>query len=212
MNKFQQTTLPVEQPPSYSDRQFLHTTNAGVKVPFLQAFITACLMSLFTAAVIYIFDGLDYFKPMAGMFVFTLVGMWVFLQRRWLWLTKLEEFLKMDLTGDNVVGEPKQIRIQVDEVKSNGHLGQSQLFTLPCDENELSLIAQKIRMGVPFSEKEWTGAGKLFSVARFREIRSEMLKRQMLVPASSKSGKQGFVFTRAGQAVLDHYAPPPPQE
>src|SRR4030067_264706 len=104
MNKFQNTTEQPVQPLSYSDRQFLHTTNAGVKVPFLQAFITACLMSLFTAAVIYIFDGLDYFKPMAGRFVFTLVGMWVFLQRRWLWLTKLEEFLKMDLPGDNVVG------------------------------------------------------------------------------------------------------------
>jgi len=209
MNKYQNTTEQPIYHSTYSDKQFLHTFVAGAALPFIQASITAFVVMVGVVIMLYVFDSIDFVKPMIITGGLTFVVTWLALQRRWLKLTDLEKIFGTDLNDDGVVGEPKQIRIQLDEVQ-NGHIRQTQMFTLPCDEDELILIAERVRAGIPFSEKEWTGAGKPFSVSRFREIRSEMLKRQMLVPASAKSGKQGYVFTRAGQGLLNYYAPPPP--
>lgn len=216
MNKFQQVEQQVVQPTpaQYSDRQFLHKVDAAVILPLWQSSITAFMSMVLTAIVLYLMDAIDYIKPVLVMGCLTWVFTWLFLQRRWLNLTMLETHLRMDINGDGAIGKKqdeaaKSIRVQVDNLESNGHIHQSQMFSLPCDETELEQIAQAYRNGVPFSEKEWTGKGKLFSVSRFREVRNEMLKRGMMAPASAKSERQGFIFTKAGQAILNHYAPSP---
>ncbi len=219
MNKFQQTDQVVQPvpTPAYSDKQFLHKVESAVILPLWQAVITSILGMLGAGVVLYLFDAIDYVKPILVTGAVVLVLTWLYLQRRWLNLTMLETHLRMDINGDGAIGAkrddaPRSIRVQVDTLEANGHIHQSQMFSLPCDENELEQIAVAYRNGVPFSEKEWTGKGKPFSVSRFREIRTEMLKRGMMAPASAKSERQGFVFTKAGLAILNHYAssPTPP--
>jgi len=214
MNTYKQTDQVIQPTanPSYSDRQFLHTYQTAAWVPLTQATINAGMGMVLTGVTLYLFDAMDYVKPILVMGALTWVVSWLYLQRRWFSLTALESRLKIDLNQDGTVGKPeevKQVRVQIDEAQNNGHIRQSKIFTLPCSDVELGEIAEGMKNGVPFSERFWTGKDKPFSVARFREIRSEMLKRGMLAPASAKSDKQGYVWTRAGQAVLGHYVPSP---
>jgi hypothetical protein len=215
MRNYDQTTQPMQptqSQPAYSDRQFLHTFTAAALIPLVQATITAIVACVGTATVLYVFDAIDYMKPIIAIGALTWVITWLLLQRRWLTLTNLERLLKQDLNNDTYVGEPEpaSIRIQLDEIRNNGHIHQTQMFELPCTEAQLQALADGVlRLDKTLAEKEWTGAGKPFSINEFRTVRSEMLKRGMVVPASSKSERQGFVFTRAGEAVLKHYAPSP---
>jgi hypothetical protein len=210
---YSQVDETVQTPrPAYSDRQFLHTYQSAAFVPLTQSTINAVMVMILTGVVLYLFDAIDYVKPMLVAGALMWVGSWLYFQRRWLNLTELESRLQIDLNNDGFVGDPqevKQVRVQIDKLENNGHIRSAQMFTLPCSDVELEDIAQGVKRGIPFSEKEWTGKDNPFSVNRFREIRSEMIKRGMLVPASAKSDKQGYVFTRAGQAVLDHYVPSP---
>ena len=212
-NQTEQVVQPTPPPP-YSDRQFLHTYQTAAWVPLTQASVNAFMTMVLTAVVMFLMDSslYEYPKPMLVVGALTWVVSWLYLQRRWFSLTALESRLQIDLNQNGRIDQPeevKQVRVQIDETQPNGHIRQSKLFTLPCSEDELADIAEGVKRGVSFSERFWTGKDKPFSVARFREIRSEMLRRGMLAPASSKSDKQGYVFTKAGMAVLEHYAPSP---
>lgn len=212
MNKYQSTTEPVAQKSSYADRQFLHTFVAGAVLPLVQASITAVVMMIATLIVLYMFNAIDVIKPVFVIGGLTWVVTWLSLQRRWLRLTDLEKFFNQDFNNDTHIGEvptPK-IRVQLDELTKQGHIQQSQMFELPCTEQQLKALAVGIlEHRKTLAEKEWTGGGKPFSINEFRAIRTEMIKRGMIVPASSKSERQGFVFTRAGEAVLKHYTASP---
>lgn len=215
MNSYKQTEQIVQPTaPAYSDRQFLHTYQTAAWVPLTQATVNAFMTMVLTAVVMFLMDSSlrDYAKPTLVVGALTWVVSWLYLQRRWFSLTALESRLQIDLNQNGVIDQPeevRQVRVQIDEAQPNGHIRQSKLFTLPCNEEELEEISRKTKKGISFSEREYTGKNKPFSVTRFREIRTEMLRRGMLAPASAKSDKQGYVFTRAGQAVLDHYAPSP---
>ncbi len=214
MRKFDLTTPPVSQvqQPSYSDRQFLHTFTAAALLPLVQATITAIVACVAAGTLLYLFNAIDYVKPIVVVGAFTFFVTWLFLQRRWLNLTNLEWMLKLDLNNNGRIDEPQQasIRVQVDELTKQGHIHQSQMFELPCTEKQLNAVAVGIlEHRKTLAEKEWTGSGKPFSINEFRAMRSEMIKRGMIVPASSKSERQGFVFTRAGEAILRHYVSTP---
>lgn len=207
-------TLTTPPAPPYSDRQFLHTYQTAAWVPLVQASVNAFMAMVLMAAILFLLEVslYDYPKPLLITGAITWVLSWGYSLRRWFSLTALERRLQIDLNGDGKVEEIKpagSVRVQIDEVKANGHVEQSKLFTLPCSEEDLAVIAAWTRAGVPFSEREYTGKGKPFSRDSFRELRSEMLKRGMLAPSSLKSNNQGYDWTRAGRAVLEHYAPSP---
>lgn len=213
MNKYQSSTEQVVQKSSYADRQFLHTFVAGAVLPLVQASITAVVMMIATVLVLYMFNAIDFIKPVFVIGGLTWVFAWLALQRRWLRLTDLEKFFNQDFNNDNHIGEPPvaaKIHVQVDEVTHEGHIRQASMFDLPCTEQQLQALSIGIlKDHKTLAEKEWTGSGKPFSIKQFREVRSEMIKMGMVVPASSKAEQQGFVFTRAGEAVLRHYTTSP---
>jgi len=213
MNRYQNSTEQVAQKSSYADRQFLHTFVAGAVLPLVQASITAVVMMIATVLVLYMFNAIDFIKPVFVIGGLTWVFAWLSLQRRWLRLTDLEKFFNQDFNNDNHIGEPPvaaKIHVQVDEVTHQGHIRQASMFDLPCTEQQLKALAIGIlEHRKTLAEKEWTGSGRPFSINEFRAMRSEMIKRGMIVPASSKSERQGFVFTRAGEAILRHYTSSP---
>jgi len=218
MNKFQ-TDAPIVQPPkppTYAEKQFLHTFSAGALLPLLQSTITAFVIFIvvFVIATL-VFDAVDPFKP-AGVIATLVWGFtWLSLQKRWLSLTRLEEIFNVDLNNDQVIGEPQVVKIQVTDVKESGHV-EIHNIDLPTTPQKLSALAQGLLNGMSCSEKTWTGAGKPFSSPEFRSLRTEMLRRGILEYVSPKDPRQGIQLTKVGRAVMRHYSdlpsPTPPAD
>src|SRR3970282_3014401 len=99
MNKFQQTTPPIQQPsaPNYADRPFLHTFLAGALLPLVQSTITAVMAGIGTLTALYLFGAIDLLKPSLIITGIVWVLTWLYLQRRWLNLTSFDSFLVVDL-------------------------------------------------------------------------------------------------------------------
>ncbi len=210
MNRFKQSEPMPQAPqipqPSYSDRQFMHTWVAGAGLPLVQAFITAIMMMICTAATLYMFDAIDYLKPIIIIGALTFVAVWLLLQKRWLSLTNLEKLTGVDLNDDGVIGEPQITRIQIDEVTTQGHIRQSKYFDLPISEDKLTVLARGLLGGRPFSEREWAGAGRILSSNEFRSLRSEMIKRELLEMANPKDQRQGYILTAPGRGLMKRFA------
>ena len=212
MNKYTQSTPQVQPPPppSYSDRQFLHTYAAGAFLPLVQASITAVLVMLGTAVLLYVFNVLEWIKPALILGVFTWVTTWLYLQRRWINLTQLETFLNMDLNRDNVIGEaPKaeQFVIRLDEITPDRHY-RSRTMVSEISKEKLTIVARGLLNGIPFTERRWTGDGKPLSVNEFRALRSTWIKHGFIEVVSDKDHRQGFDLTEQGWAVLEKIAGP----
>jgi hypothetical protein len=207
MNKFTQSTSQVQAPqppPAYSDRQFLHTSSVGVSLPLAQATVTAGMVMLGTLAVLYLFDAIDLFKLPIFLGIFTWIATWLYLQRRWLKLTSLEQILQVDINGDGRIGEkpkPAETVIRLDESKENGHY-QSFTYRLKISESDLIMLADGlINRNRPLSRREWTPKAKGFSDDEYRDLQSDLLKFGL-----AEQQGAGFGLTRPGRAMMKHYA------
>jgi hypothetical protein len=210
MNKFQQTTPPTapvshtqtNQP--YSDRSFLHTYLAGALLPLVQATITAFMAGIGTLALLYMVDAIDYIKPILIVFALVWVLTWLYLQRRWVNLTALENMLKLDINGDGQIGKPVEkveTVIRLEEVKDNGHF-QSHTYKLPITDDQLIRLADGLlHRGRTWARREWTPKANGFSDDEWRELQSAMLRFQLLEPMGA-----GFRLTRPGAAMIRYYA------
>lgn len=205
-NKFQQTG-PVVQPvptPAYSDKQFLHKVESAVILPLWQAVITSIFGMLGAGVVLYLFDAIDYVKPILVTGAVVLVLTWLYLQRRWLNLTMLETHLRMDINGDGVVGkktEKKETVVWINEQKDNTHFS-SDRKSLPIDDEELVMLADGlINRGRRFSRREWTPKEKGFSDTDWRALQADCIKFHLVEKVGTN-----FELTRAGRALMKHYA------
>lgn len=210
MNKFQQTAQPVQvpPPPSYAEKSFLHTLGAAVIVPFWQSVAISVAVGCVAFIVLFRFGSLltdtviNSLTVMAVTFLLSLL----FLLRHWFFLT-VEKTFNIDIPG---VGEeppkPKVTRIQIDELTKAGHIRQAKMIDLPASEAELKTLFSGLKAGRPFSEREWAGDGKLLSSDRFRALRAEMIRRELLKIRNTKDHRQGYVLTPEGEAVQDTYA------
>lgn len=210
MNKFNQVApqVQVPTPPSYAEKSFLHTIGAAVVVPFWQSVAISVAVGIAAFILLIRFGspwkdaGVNTLTIMALMFLGTLI----FLMRHWFFLT-IERTFDIDIPG---VGEepekPKVTRIQIDELTPAGHIRQAKMIDLPATEEELKTLFSGLKAGRPFSEREWAGDGKLLSSDRFRALRAEMIRRELLTIRNPKDHRQGYVLTRQGEAVQDEYA------
>lgn len=214
MNKFQQEIVPppLMKGASYADRQFLHTFLAGLLLPLAQASIIAAMSMVGTAVTLYLFDAVDYVKPVLVMGVLTWILTFLYLMRRWLNLTSLEKITGLDINGDGQIGKAKKavepLVIRLDEVGANGHY-RSRMMTFDISQDQLRTLAQGLLNGLPFTERQWTGPGKPFSSGpegSFRPLRSAWLKEGILQVVSDKDNRQGFDFTDEGWAMLEKLA------
>jgi len=207
MNSYKQTDTavqPTAKAPSYSDRQFLHTYQSAAFLPLIQSTINAGMGMLVTGVALYMFDAMDFFKPIISVGVLVWVGSWMYLQRRWFNLTDLETRLNVDLNQDGMIGkseqrEPTVVRIQ--DVTDDGHWHEKRA-KLPISEEELVSFADGvINRHKPISRREWTPKAKGFSDGDWREFQSAMIKFGIIEQVGA-----GFELTRAGRAVMKHYA------
>ena len=214
MNKLSQTTPQVQTPPpppAYSDRQFLHTFLAGALLPFVQASITAFMVGIGTMTLLSLFNAVHLLKPSLIVASIVWVLTWLYLQRRWLNLTSFERITGIDLNGDGQIGKPskerEQLVIRLDEITADKHY-RSRTIDSVISKDKLTILARGLLNGIPFTERSWTGEGKLLSINEFRAVRSMWIKLSLLEVVSDKDNRQGFDFTEQGWAVMEKLAGP----
>lgn len=213
MSKYYERTTTTDLPPTvlpsgHAERQYLHTTQAGVKVPLAQTFATGLIVYVVAQIFMLLLDVLDGWKWALAFGALALLTSWFISYRHWFGLTRVEEWTGWDINGDGSIGEPEThvVRIEMQRIEENGHLNVTKRFDLPLSEDELVSLARGLMTGVPFSEREWTGSGKLLSLSRFRELRSEMIRRGLLDLANGKDARQGYALTADGEAIMRDYA------
>lgn len=203
----QQQVQPTVNMPPQTTHEFLHTDQAGVLVPLKQTMWTALIIGGTVFAFTLLFDVLDGWKWGVAAFFLSLAGVWVLRMTDW-----RKQALKEDWngwgTGWDGEAEPEThvVRIQMQHVEQNGHINVTKQFDLPVNDDELRELASGLLLGRPFSEREWAGAGKLLSSARFRDLRAVMIRRGLLELVSDKDPRQGYRLTEDGEAVMRDYA------
>jgi hypothetical protein len=188
--------------------EFLHSFTAGVALPGLQAVITGGLLGLAAGMV----AGLaGWSRPWAwglGSWAVVQACTWSALLWRWLDLTKpLERVIGLDLDNDGYIGDPEELpppNVRIELVSPDKR--QTVISHLPCTQAQLVTLSTGLLAGQPFSESEWTGAGRPFSRREFRDLREEMLKRGMLAWRNEQAPSQGMIFTAAGLAAIRYFA------
>lgn len=80
--------------------------------------------------------------------------------------------------------------------------GRMQFLDFPGGVDELCQLASGVLAGRTFSEVEWTGAGRPYSRAEFRELRGQLLERGLLTWRNERAPSQGVELTAVGRAVF----------
>jgi hypothetical protein len=86
----------------------------------------------------------------------------------------------------------------------------TKLINLPANEKQLEALAVGVlHHGRSLSQREWTGAGRPFSINQFNALRDEMQRRGLLHLVSEKDPRQGVALNRVGVAMLSKFLPSP---
>lgn len=207
-----QNVVPITPP--VENKEYLHTTAAGVLVPLWQTAITGLLV--FTGAWLIawlVFDLVDPIKPAVVICVLVTIGVWIWRLWQWANLTnRIEKLTNTDLNGDGKIGgkEPETIRINLNRVSDgkNGPSWSQSSMDLPLSKEQLVTLARGMNGGMPFSERVWAGPGKPFSSNEFRMLRNIMIRRGLIRLISEKDPRQGFELTEEGWSVMEYFDPP----
>lgn len=190
------------------DKRFLHTVQAGAWLPLLQSTITGALAGILMLILAIQFRWRDAW--IHGLIFWVVIQgiTWLYLQRHWILMT-FERVAKIDLNRDGRKGaapvqEIPEVRVRIEHIKQDGHY-QQDVVNLPASLEQMRALAEGITSGLSFTERNFTGSGRPFSIDQFRALRSEMIRRKLLTLEGSKDARQGFKLTEEGKAVLDGF-------
>jgi hypothetical protein len=196
--------------------QHLYTLTAGAWLPFMQSIITGFIAGMVALVIAFLCRAQSPWGWAAAIGVITWGLTWLQHQRHWLNLTSFEQATGLDLNRDGVIGRPTQvyaertIHVRVEEVNSDGAWHQRR-FDIPATQTQMDELANGILLQHrSFTQREWTGADMPFSDAEFRELRKELIKREMIKLASDKDPRQGYHLTLAGRKMLEQFLPDAP--
>ena len=135
----------------------------------------------------------------AGFVTLAVMVWWLLALARDQLLWTVETITGIDVNQDGVVGEPKRISIEV----ANPDNRSLKYLHLPVEEKALrQLCVGLIVQQRPFSEAEWTGRGRPFSRAQFRDIRARLLEANVITWKDARHKTQGVEFTAWGRTVM----------
>jgi hypothetical protein len=103
--------------------------------------------------------------------------------------------------------EPKIIKLEITKPTDGGT--STAMIDLPIGADALQALAAGLVAGAPFSEVEWSGAGKPLSRSEFRAVRQALLDRGLAAWASEKDRRQGLHLTPEGVTVFTSIAGAP---
>ena len=194
------------------EARHMHSVGAGVIVPLLQALVTGLLVAIIAALVTAYYKVTDWYFWAAISAALVIFGQWMFSQALWRRIVRLvEREWLVDIDGDGTIGEPEPQQpaqsIQVEVTDKNSGFPRTDFIELPFSEDNITQLAEGLKIGKPFTEREWCGAGKPLSVNQFRKARVEMLRRGLIEQVNAKDARQGYRLTKAGTAVMRHFSP-----
>ena len=206
MNKlYQVMDQPAAAMPTDDNRQFLHTSQAGVVVPLLQSVVIGLMVFVFVLMIGW--NWLDPWKVSALAGMAASIGWFIFSMKRWTELTRpMIRISSVD--DDNNPATQNVIRVQLDRVTDTGHYQQTSIFDLPqgVTEQMMADLANGIlNMHRPFTEGEWCGTGKTFSMPKFRQLRTLLENRKLTEPVNEKDKRQGIRFNSDGEQFLQGF-------
>jgi hypothetical protein len=184
------------------NKRYLHTVTAGAWLPMLQSGLSGLI-----AFILVLVIGLAarWRSPLtaAGVIGVTVWALaWLSLWRHWLTLTRFDQEGQPEPTP-SLLSQKHELRVIVSEIKDNGHLAAGQYYDFPCTIDQLQDLARGlIDQDRAFSEREWTGAGRPFSIGGFRDLRREFISRGLVCLASGLDQRQGYILTLEGRRVL----------
>jgi hypothetical protein len=199
------------QPTRYSDKAFLHTPQAAVGVPILLALVTSCAIMAGTATFIWLIGGYEYVKPVVASGVATFIVSWLAFQLRWVNLTKLEEITGLELDGRPGIGaQPRtgSVRVQVDTVQENGHIGVTKQFDISASPAQLKALCIGLHdLGKSLAEEEWSPLEEKlpFSLKQIRIVKDEMKTRGIIVYVNAKIKNLGYTETIVGRKIIEKW-------
>ena len=200
---------------SPAGRQHLHTLTAGAWLPLVQSFSTAIISGVITLVLTYDLRARSPWSWASAVAVIAWGVTWLQHQRHWFSLTALEEVTHLDLNRDGVIGEPAQvpperiIHVRMDEVQDGAF--RQQRFDLPATDTQMEELAIGILIQRrPFTHREWTGPSAPFTDPAFRSLRNELVRRELIKPASGADVRKGYMLTLAGRKLLSQFLPDAP--
>lgn len=184
-----------------------HTMTVSVYIPAIQSLITGLTSGTAVASLAGLAawpPGWTWLQTAGASWTIIQAITWILLLRRWASFASPTSQPAFDTPESDpaTIHEPKTIRLEI--ITNAGRT--TQYMDLPITEAQLTAIAQGLTHGIHFTEAAWTGKGKLLSRSQFRQIRDELVKRQLLVPASLKDHRQGYVLNRAGSELIRQFA------
>jgi hypothetical protein len=99
---------------------------------------------------------------------------------------------------------PERAGVSVEVVQPEQ--GRFRYLDLPGSADELAELARGVLSGRTLSEAEWTGAGRPYSRAEFRELRSQLIERGLASWRNERAPSQGVELTRVGEHVFRRLA------
>lgn len=187
-------------------RAYYQSPGPAVTIPLIQSFASGLSLGLTAAALSW---GISFGDPLKiGVIVaaFSQTVAWYQAIRRWqdlIW--SLESSLDTDIDHDGQIGQPEPprqtIRVQLEQ---GNH---TQFIDLPATLPQLRSLAAS---GDRPNESALTGSGRPFSVAGFRALRDELIRRGLATWLNDDHHAQGWQINAAGRAVLRRLAAPSP--
>lgn len=116
-------------------------------------------------------------------------------------LASVERILGRDLDGNGVVGKATRLEVTIHSEKSK----QIKMLDLPLTDHVLFTFARAAVNGLPISEREWTGEGKL-TPDQYRAFRDALIKRGLARWKHPLNHRAGWELTENGLAVMRELA------
>ena len=183
----------------------LHSLEAGVWLPILQAGITGIFIGASVAIVAYLADWPKPFAWFAAGYIFSQAVVWMALLWRWLGLTaRVEQAIDIDLDGDGYTGPAPTLRVEL--AKDNDGGRQIAIMDLPTTPEKLSTLAHGLLAGLPLSEGTWCGRNGLFTRGEWRAVRAQLQARGLVSLAQDRDHRSGYQLTPAGQSAMRYFA------
>jgi hypothetical protein len=178
------------------------SARAGVLIPTFQSLISGLLAGLVVLAGSLVWGYSSGWALLAGAVV--ACWSWLLLLGRW-------HRIAAHLAG---IKEPEPVErpnpsdvVRVELISDNGHSWQ--FADLPTDRERLEKLARGVVQGTGLSEGVWTGSQGPYSLAEFRALRAELIKRGVVRWVNPRSHNQGVVPSPAGLRVFAHIAQAP---
>jgi hypothetical protein len=196
----------------------------AVLIPLVQSAVTGFLAGGAVGATAWILDAEHPLSLAGASWIVATYIAWLAYRAGWQY--RLERVLGIDLTGDDVIGEPVEesaslpaptpkVRVEISKDDGRG----VEWLDLPVDYERLVMFSREMTKGATFSYASLAGRDKLFSRPEFEILRDAFLKRGFARWINPHSRNQGVELTGKGRALIRQFAltieatsPPPLQK